>query len=133
MNLEELHEKAENDTTVDETGVGEFSLTLAHKTTQWLTILSEEKIMFEALTIQLGSIREKRRKYYKTDYETTLEDKQHLTDLLTGDDTINKIKSRYVICKEKISFIEGIIKNLNQASFNIRNFLEYKKFSNGGY
>lgn len=133
MKLEELQNTAEQDTTVDETGVGEFSLTLAHKTTKWLTLLSEERILFEALTVELGTMRAKRGNYYRYDYDTTLDNKKHLEELLSGDTQLNTIKSRVILSRERICFIEGIIKNLNQASFNMKNFIEWKKFSNGGY
>ena len=33
--------------------------------------------------------------------------------------------------KEKMSFLEEVIKNLNQRNFQIRNAIEWKKFTQG--
>lgn len=44
-------------------------------------------------------------------------------------DIVNKIEAQ----KYKVKYIEEIIKQLNQRTYNIKNILEWEKFKNGGY
>lgn len=44
-------------------------------------------------------------------------------------DIINKIEAQ----KYKVKYIEEIIKQLNQRTYNIKNIVEHNKFTSGGY
>lgn len=44
-------------------------------------------------------------------------------------DIVNKIEAQ----KFKVKYIEEIIKQLNQRTYNIKNIIEFEKFKNGGY
>lgn len=132
MNLSELQDLAERNTTIDEKNIGEYSLSLAYVTSKWLTLLSEERILFEALQIELAVKRKQRGYYYRNEYQHTLDNAKHLEELLQGDKDLNKVKVRTVLSLEKINFIEGVIKTLNNSSFNVSNYVKWKQFQNGG-
>ena len=133
MDLKELEEMAKKDTTISEDNISEFSLSLPAVTTKWLRLLSEERVLYEALEIELAIKRKERGHYYRYESEYKFKDKAHYDELMKGDTIINKVQAKLVLSRESINFIEGVIKNLNATSFNIKNFIEWKKFSSGGY
>ena len=133
MNLDDLQKQAEIDTKIDETQLSNFTLSLPSITTKWLRYLSDTRIIYEALQIELAVEQRKRGKYYRFDSDYKIKDKTHYDELMKGDKALNKVKARLVITLESINFIEGVIKNLNSASFNIKNHIEWKKFQQGGY
>ena len=63
------------------------------------------------------------RKVLKGDVDMYIQSDQLYADM------INKIEAQ----KYKVKYIEEIIKQLNQRTYNIKNIIEFTKFQNGGY
>jgi hypothetical protein len=133
MNLKELQDQATIDTAITDDNLSEYTLSVPAITTKWLRYLSEERIMFEALEIDMAVKRKARGHYYRFDSDFKFKDKAHYDELIRGDATLNKIKAKLVLSAEAINFIEGVIKTLNNASFNIGNYIKWQMFKTGGY
>jgi len=133
MNLKELQEQATIDTTITDENLGEYTLSVPGLTTKWLRYLSEERILFEALEIDMAVKRKARGHYYRFDSDFKFKDKAHYEELMRGDQVLNQIRAKLVVSTEAINFIEGVIKNLNGASFNIGNYIKWQMFRSGGY
>jgi hypothetical protein len=57
--------------------------------------------------------------------------KNEIDMYLESDKDVIEINMRIFNQKEKLDFIEEIIKNLNQRNFQIKNAIEWKKFTQG--
>ena len=133
MELEALHAQSTIDTNIDEANIGAYTLSLPAITTKWLRYLSDHRIRYEALEIELNIKRKERGHHYRYEADYKVKDNKHYEELIKGDTILNKLRARIVVTAEAINFIEGVIKNLNSTSFNIKNHIEWKKFSQGGY
>ena len=50
---------------------------------------------------------------------------------LDADPELDKLQSKLVYQKEKINYLESILKSLNNRTFQIKNAIEWKKFTHG--
>jgi hypothetical protein len=57
--------------------------------------------------------------------------KNEIDMYLEADKEVIEINLRIFNQKEKLDFIEEVIKNLNQRNFQIKNAIEWKKFTQG--
>lgn len=63
------------------------------------------------------------RKVLKSDVDMYIQADPKYTEI------VNKIEAQ----KYKVKYVEEIIKQLNQRTFNIKNIIEFEKFKSGGY
>ena len=57
--------------------------------------------------------------------------KQDVPMYLDADPELDKLQSKLVYQKEKINYLESILKSLNNRTFQIKNAIEWKKFTHG--
>ena len=133
MDLEELQAMSEIDTDINEHDIAKYTLALPAITSKWLRLLSNARIRYEALEIELNIKRKERGHYFRFESDYKFRDNKHFDELMNGDKVLNTLRAKLVVTAESISFIDGVIKILNATSFNIKNHIEWKKFSSGGY
>ena len=95
--------------------------------------LIDEKMVYESGYIKYSILKRKKWEYYQYDYQYQISKGKEIDVYLNSDIELLRLKEKMTISKEKILFIEGIIKTLNTSSFNIRNSIEWQKFQAGSY
>ena len=59
--------------------------------------------------------------------------KKDLEIYLDSDADLNIMRDRIAMIEAKISFLEEIIKELNSRAWKIKNAIEWRKFTSGGF
>ena len=143
MKLEDIREMAEKDCVVDDTELDLESLKLPQLHNKYLNIYHDEKLLLSKFSSDL-----KKAIRIKWEYYTGKLDEDSITELglepfplkilktdidkyLESDDEIITLSHRVDYQKEKIYYLESIIKELNTRHWKIRNAIEWRKFISG--
>lgn len=97
---------------------------------KWLRFLYGESNKLERMKATLSKEYRKKYLYYKEDYDHNVKE-NHLTYFIESDEDYNKKMLATNIQLNKVNFIENIIKKLNGVSFDMGNYIKWKKFING--
>lgn len=143
MKLEDIQNNWEKDSNIDRIELGEESLKISQLHSKYFKIFSTERL-------QLKKWEKDYKLLYKTKYEyyngvlSQEELKQNgwepfslkvlKTDLhiyIDSDKDIVEYQLRIDMQKEKIDFLENIIKNLNSRGYQINNAIAWEKFKVG--
>ena len=57
--------------------------------------------------------------------------KNEISNYIESDEDVIKLKQQLVVLQEKINYLESIIKMINNRGFQIKNALDWLKFTNG--
>ena len=60
-----------------------------------------------------------------------LKHKDDINAFIDGDEKYQEVKSKVLLQEQKVKYIEAIIKELSQRTWNIRNAIEWHKFKGG--
>ena len=141
MKLEEILETMEFDAVVDNTALDRESLNIPKLHSKWLKIYAEEKRLLGRLKGQLATLVQQKYEYYsgKAPAEVYKEKPFHLKLLksdvekyIEADEDVQRIAQGIDIQEEKIYVISEFIRGINQRSFNIKNAIEYLRWTSGG-
>lgn len=143
MKLEEIEALWEEDVKIDRTALDEESLKIPYLHNKYYKIYLREKVQLKAEQNSVAQFYKLKHEYYtgklsqseckelgwepfqfvlKGDIQVYLDADKELADKL--------IKAS--VQKEKVDFLENIIKTLNNRGYLIKNAIDFRKFSNGG-
>lgn len=134
MKLEEIMELADKDAKIDYTEIGTESMTVTKLISKWLGIYALESVTFLKLKRQYEGEKKNKWEYYSGKGETPFELRLLKTDIplyLDNDPDLTKVKDRMDLQEVKMKFIEGYVKALQQRGYNLKNALDYLKFTSG--
>lgn len=143
MKLIEIQTMWEQDCQIDRVELGEESLKIAQLHSKYFKLFSEERLHLKKLELDNKILRKNKFEYYNG--IMSQEDlkirgwepfnlrvlKSDLNIYLEGDVDVHNAELKYEYQKEKISFLENIIKALNSRNFQIKNAIDWAKFMNG--
>jgi len=141
--LEELENEWSKDCKIDRTNLDGESLKIPELHNKYYKLYIRERVQFKQDEFTLDEFLKTKTQYYqgKLDKQTLDENKWEPFDLilikqdldlyLDADKDIIKRKLKMHLQKEKVEFLESIIKTINNRSFIIRDALEFIKFSSG--
>lgn len=143
MKLEEIQQQWQTDSKIDRTELGEESLRVSHLHSKYFNLFSTERL-------RLKSLENDYKKYFKVKFEyysgiLTEEElknfgwepfqlkilKSDLNIYLDGDSDLAKIRLTIETQKEKVEFLESIIKNLPSRGYQIKSAIDWEKFKVG--
>lgn len=143
MKLEELQLTWERDSNIDRTELGEESLRIPMLHAKYFKMYSQERLMFKKMEGEL-------KKLYRAKYEwysgiMSEEDlKEHgwepnalrilradIPMYMESDEELNALNLRIEMQREKMDFLESIIKSLTNRGFQIKAAIEWEKFKMG--
>ena len=130
--LPKLKAKVDADLTINENNVSKKSLDSAYIYHQFLDLHITEIRELKRLAVErdriYGTLYEKFKFNgpYKLDSKGEIEAWIHMDPQYIK--TITEFNEQEVICK----YLEGVVEVISKMSFNIKNFIEYKKFLSGG-
>jgi len=143
MKLEEIQESWEKDSCIDRTELGEESLRIPQLHSKYYKIYSAERMLLRKLEYQYKALKQTKYEYYNGSLsEELLKEngwepnplKILRTDIpmyIESDSDINTIQARIDMQKEKIEFVESIIKSLPNRGYQIAQAISWEKFKVG--
>jgi len=143
MKLEEIQQLWESDSTIDRTELGEESLKIPQLHSKYFKIFSAERMTLRKIESELKVLHKQKFEYYSgTLDEQTMRDngwepnplrilRTDLPMYLESDKEYSTILLRIEMQKEKIDFLESIIKSLSTRGYQIKSAIEWEKFKVG--
>ena len=143
MTLDQMMEEWRLDATVDSTELGIASLKIPELHSKYLKIYFDERRKLKALEFQSKDLSLKKYEYYngklsqeeldELNWEPFVKRlmKNEVDMYLDSDKDIIQNNVRIINQKEKLAILEEVLKNVNQRNFQIKNAIEWKKFTQG--
>ncbi len=143
MKLDELSQEWIQDAKIDTTELGVASLKIPELHSKYLKIYFDERRKLKALEFQSKELSLKKYEYYNG--KLSQEDldelnwepfakrlmKNEVDMYLDSDKDIIQNNIRIINQKEKLAFLEEVLKNINQRNFQIKNAIDWRKFTQG--
>jgi len=143
MNLTELRAMVSQDMVMDDTELDIESLRTPQLHNKYLNMYHDERLLLTKKEEELKSLLRKKWEYYtgKMDSET-LESlgwepfqlnilKADIDKYLDSDKELSVLRMQISFTKEKVSYLESVVKIMNNRQWNIRSAIEWRKFING--
>ena len=143
MELSEIRNLVAQDMSIDDTELDVASISIPQLHNKYLNIYLDEKLVLQKLTSEYNIMKRIKWEYYtgKLDREQLEEYgwepfrlkilKQDIDLYMDSDGELQKLSNRKAYQKEKINYLDAILKSINNRQWNIRNAIEWKKFING--
>ena len=143
MKLEVIQEFWHKDREIDYSELGTESIRIPQIHDKYLKIYTDERIRLRSLEFELAKlVRAKTDLYSGRMPEEDLEKhgwepflgrllKNEISNYIESDDDFIKIKQKIIVLQEKINYLDSIIKMINNRGFQIKNALDWLKFSHG--
>ena len=143
FSLENIQNEWEKNSKIDYSNLGTESIRIPVIHDKYLKIFIDERIRLKGMEFELSKLVRSKTNYYKGEMdEDELEKrgweqfqgrllKNEISNYIETDDDYIKIKQNIVVQQEKINYLDSIIKQLNNRGFQIKNALDWLKFSRG--
>jgi len=143
MTLDEIRNMASKDLKIDETELDTESLITPQIHNRYLIIFTDEKLILEKLEGDFRIMNRDKWLYYTGKMsQEELDEKNwqpfHLNILKTdiekflySDEDMIKLSHRVTLQKEKVKYLESVIKIINNRQWYIRSAIDWMKFTQG--
>ena len=143
MKLEEIQQSWEKDCAIDRSELGEESLKIPKLHSKYFNIFSAERMLLRKLESDLKKLYRVKYEYYNgtLDFDMLREYNWEPNPLkilrsdigmyMESDTDYQTLQLKYDYQKEKVDFLENIIKSLNGRGFNIKSAIDWEKFKVG--
>tara|TARA_Y100000310_G_C20350860_1_gene654281 strand:- start:260 stop:694 length:435 start_codon:yes stop_codon:yes gene_type:complete len=143
MNIDEIRNMATKDLLMDETELDKESMRTPQIHNKYLIIYTDEKLILGKIQSDLYVLKKYKWLYYtgKMSQEELDERgwdtfdlnilKTDIDKFLNSDDDIIKLSNRILLQKEKVEYLESIIKIINNRQWSIRAAIDWLKFTSG--
>ena len=141
MNLEEIQEQAEKDLKLDDTELDIESLKTPELHNKYLKLLSKFSLLLKKADSDYAVLHRDKWEYYtgKADSKVYMEKPFELKILRADVDKYLLSDSEIILLSQKIEYlrtvvnhIEQVLKQINNRTFQIKNAIDWKKFTSGG-
>jgi hypothetical protein len=143
MNIDQIKAQAELDTIINPSNLDEESIKIPQIHNKYLCMLMDEKIILEALESKLKLLRRDKWLYYsgKMSQEELKQKgwqpfdlnilKQEVDRFIDSDIDVINLSNKVFVQKEKVNYIESVIKIISNKIWNIRANIDWIKFTQG--
>lgn len=143
MTLDQICEEWRKDASIDSTELGAESLKIPQLHSKYMKIYFDERQRMKAFEFKNKETFLKKYEYYngrmsqeeleESGWEPFVKKlmKNEIDMYLESDKDIIDINMRIEAQKEKIHFLEEVLKNINQRNYQIKNAIEWQRFTNG--
>ena len=144
MKLDDIVAMWEHDAKIDEMELGQESLKIPALHHKYFKVYAQEGLTLKNLEYQYKQLYKLKFEYYMgiLDQETLTEKqwdpnplkilKQDLPVYIDSDTDIQTISAKIDIQKQKMSFLESVIKTISNRGFLIKNAIDWERFKVGG-
>lgn len=122
---------ADKDLTINRSQLHEISLDVPFLHNKYYKLLTEARLKLKLLEAGYNKVYKEKYKFYSVDYHTLL-DRKEIPIYIDAEASIIDSRNKVDLQKEKIKYVEAIIDNINRISFNVRNAIDFIKFTQGG-
>tara|TARA_Y100000004_G_C8825870_1_gene373990 strand:- start:230 stop:667 length:438 start_codon:yes stop_codon:yes gene_type:complete len=141
MNLENLKAEVKKDLTIDKTDLASESIRIPQIHNKYLNFLMNDRLSLSKFDSDLVKLRHKKWLYYtgKMSQEELDElgwDPFDLTVLKTdidkfvnADDDVILLQHKVVLLREKVNYLEGVMKAINNLNWNIRSAIDWMRMT----
>ena len=143
MKLEDIQELWHRDSEIDYTELGTESIRIPQIHDKYLKIFTDERIRLKGVEFELSKMVRTKTEYYSGKMsQEELEQrgweqylgrllKNEIVKYIESDDDVIKLKQQLVVLQEKINYLDSVIRMINNRGFQIKNALDWLKFSHG--
>ena len=141
MNLEQIQEMWERDSQIDPDNLHDESLKIPQLHSKYYTLYNTITLLREKARETYNRVRLERYNYYtgKAPAEVYVEDpfpykvrdKEALQRYMDADEKLNKVDLKIRYYDVELKFLEEIIKTVSNRTFQIKNAIEFMKFTAG--
>ena len=143
MKLEDIQELWHRDSEIDYTELGTESIRIPQIHDKYLKIFTDERIRLKGVEFELSKMVRTKTEYYsgkmsqeeleRRGWEQYLGRllKNEIANYIESDDDVIKLKQQLVVLQEKVSYLDSVIRMINNRGFQIKNALDWLKFTNG--
>ena len=143
MKLEDIQELWHRDREIDYTELGTESIRIPLIHDKYLKIFTDERIRLKGVEFELSKMVRTKTEYYSGKMsQEELEQhgweqylgrllKNEIANYIESDDDVIKLKQQLVVLQEKINYLDSVIRMINNRGFQIKNALDWLKFSHG--
>jgi len=143
MKLDQIRAMAERDINIDKTELGDESARIPQLHNKYLNMFHDERLVLSKMSVDYKILRKNKWEWMtgKMSQETldslkwepfqTRIMRQDLDLYLDADSELNEAESRLTLQKEKVEYLESLLKGISQRHWIIRNAIEWRKFTQG--
>lgn len=143
MNIDQIKAQAELDTAIDVNHLDEESTKVPQIHNKYLCILMDEKLILETFESKLKVLKRDKWLYYSgkmSDEELKQKGwqpfdlsilKQDLDRFIDSDSDVINLSHKVYLQREKVNYIENVVKIISNKMWNIRSAIEWIKFTQG--
>jgi hypothetical protein len=142
--IETILEMWESDSSIDDNHLGEASTQTAKLHAKYIKFLIDAKLRKTKLDIDYNSLRKLKFRYYRGElsreelkevgweqWQFVKPLKAEMEEILSGDEDLNKIKTRQEYIDTMVYALESIMSQIKQRDWQIRNAVSWKQFLAG--
>jgi len=143
LKLEDIQELWHRDSEIDYTELGTESIRIPQIHDKYLKIFTDERIRLKGVEFELSKMVRTKTEYYsgkmsqeeleRRGWEQYLGRllKNEIVKYIESDNDVIKLKQQLVVLQEKINYLDSVIRMINNRGFQIKNALDWLKFSHG--
>jgi hypothetical protein len=143
MNLSDIKKMVVDDVMIDNTNLDQESSIITQQHNKYLSILSDEKLILAKYEADLNILRKNKWLYYSGKLsEKELSDfnwepfelnilRQDIDRFLESDKDIIDLALKVALQKEKVNYIESVVKLISNKIWSIRASIDWIKFTQG--
>ena len=143
MNMEELRMMVTGDLVMDKTELDIESIKTPQIHNKYLVMYTDEKLILGKLESDLNILKRDKWLYYTGKMSPEQLEcrgwdtfdlnilKTDIDKFLSADEDLIKLTNRILFQKEKVNYLESVIKIINNRQWNIRAAIDWLKFTNG--
>ncbi len=143
MKIDQIREQVRSDFELDETELDRESMRVPQLHNKYLNMLFDEKLLLKQQKAEHAKLRRLKWEYYSGKLnEDQLDElgweqfdlkilRNDLDKYLESDEELVNLELKTSFQKEKVDYLESVIKNIANLQWNIRNAIEWKKFTHG--
>ena len=140
MNLEAILEMWKKDSVIDEVLLDQAALKIPQLHQKYLTLLSEYNLLYKKQAHKLKVLEHKKNLYYSgrakpEEYEDEPFDykvmKSDVPSWVAVDEEVQRVELKQEYYSATIRVLEDVLKQVHQMSYNIKNAIEWRRFTSG--
>ena len=140
MDLQSIQEMWKKDSVIDQIMLDEASLKIPQLHQKYLVLLNEFNLLRKKKRQELKKVEHKKYLYYSgkaspEEYEEKPFNykvmKSDVPAWVSVDDQVNNIEMKLEYYNEVVDTLQEILKQVNQLSYNIKNAIQWRTFTNG--
>ena len=133
MNLNSLRAEVEKDVFIDKSDPSKTAVNVPLLHNKYLTILSDSQMRLLKVQSEYDTLYREKYLYYRNDYPVVLKGRSEVEVLLNGDEELQKLKIKLEYEKHICSYLESVLKQINQLSFHVKSVIEWERFKQGEF